>query len=201
MPIIYCQLLYIDMAVNVNYIYSLTYFCAILCQNLINGEVAQLNGAVIPGWTDWKICNPSSRPGCHRYRERTCGNQLGFECTASRDSLFEVFEQQLKTGCNLNNNADDITTSCILNSPNEQPCLGHCYDGIQEVQNDCIEESEHCVLSQYRRCYNESNCLGAWSNWTPFIGCSASCGGGTQGEIRSCYESDGKQTILFYIIL
>ena len=167
----------------------------------MNSEVAQLNDAVIPGWTNWKICNPFTRPSCQRYRERTCGNQLGFECIASRDSLFEVFEQQLNTGCNPNSTADDITTNCSLNSPNELPCLGHCYDGIQEVQYNCTEERGRCTLSHYRRCYNESNCLGAWSNWAPLGDCSVSCDGGTLSETRSCYESNGKRTIVFYIVL
>ena len=103
------------MAINVAYIYFLTYFCAIIFQNLIIGEVTQLTEAE-NSWTNWTLC--SSRPDCHRFRELRCGNQLGFECIGSRGTLLDVFEQQLNTGCNLSNSADDITTRCNLNSPN-----------------------------------------------------------------------------------
>ena len=198
LPIRYSKLLYIDMAINVTYIYFLTYFCAILFQNLIIGKITQLTGAE-NSWTNWTLC--SSRPDCHRFRELRCGNQLGFECIASRGSLSEVFEQRLNTGCNSSNIADDITNRCNLNSPNKQSCIAHCYDAVQEVQYNCAEASERateqCILSQYRRCYNPNNCLGTWSNWTPISNCSEPCGGGTLSETRSCYESNGKQTIVF----
>ena len=187
------------MAANANYRYFLTYFCAILFENLIIGEVTQLNDA-INSWTDWTLC--TSRPSCHRFRELTCGNQLGFECIASRDSLSEVFEQQLNTGCNLSNNADDITTNCSLNPPNKLPCLGHCYDAIEEVQYNCsVARGPRCILSNYRRCYNPNNCSETWSNWAPLGDCSVSCGGGTLSETRSCYEKNGKQTIIFWMLL
>ena len=198
----YCNLLYNDMAINVNYIYFPTYFCTILFQNLLVGKLTQLIEAE-NSWTNWTLC--SSRPDCHRFRELRCGNRLGVDCIVSRDTLFEVFEQQLNTGCNSSNIVDDITTRCNLNAPHELPCRGHCYDAVQEVQYNCATASERvrerCVLSQYRRCYNPNYCSGTWSNWTPLRNCSVPCGGGTQSETRSCYESNGKQTTVFYIML
>ena len=175
------------------------YFTAILFQNLIIGEVARLTDAV-NDWTEWELCNKSLRPNCHRFRELTCEKQgfenLGVECaTGSRDNLLEVFEQQLSTGCNPIN-TDDITTLCLQNLLNEMPCQGHCYDAVQKVQYNCTEARGQCILSGYRRCYNPDNCLGTWSDWIPEENCSASCGGGTRSETRSCYEKS-KQTRFF----
>ena len=191
------------MSRNNNDEFFATYFTTILFQNLIISQIAQLTNAA-NHWTDWEVCNPSLRPNCYRFRELTCKKQgvkkLGVDCTImSRDILFEVYEQQLNSDC-LAINTGEITNLCRQNTSINLPCRGHCYNGIQEVQYNCTNERKQCTLSNYRRCYNGSNCSGQWSNWASNGNCSKPCGGGRLTERRSCYEN-GKQRILFQIIL